>query len=246
MNTVRRRRSPRAPSIGLDEAIEKAGKIYDKERCHVAPIESVAQHIGYKSAANGAALASIASLKYFGLLERPKEGMLAVSNEFEAFRFAPSDASKRALLVKWLKSPPVFAELLEEYKEGLPSDSNLKFQMIQRGFAPVAADLFIQSFRRSVDFCHYYEQPADDRIGVPADFDEGKDSEDSIQEIQSASACVSPQTTMQPASSTDAIDRIPVRLSGGRRAWIEIPMPLYNADKEHLKKQIDLLLTDDE
>jgi hypothetical protein len=41
-------------------------------------------------------------------------------------------------------------------------------------------------------------------------------------------------------------DKIPVRLSKGRRAWIEIPSPFYEADKIRLKKQIDLLLSDDE
>jgi hypothetical protein len=42
------------------------------------------------------------------------------------------------------------------------------------------------------------------------------------------------------------IDRIPIRLAGGRRAWIEIPSPFFSADRERLKKHIDLLLTDDE
>jgi NAD(P)H dehydrogenase (quinone) len=41
-------------------------------------------------------------------------------------------------------------------------------------------------------------------------------------------------------------DRIPVRLTAGRKAWLEIPTPLYVADKERLKAQIDLLLAEDE
>ena len=41
-------------------------------------------------------------------------------------------------------------------------------------------------------------------------------------------------------------DRIPVRLSAGRKAWLEIPTPLYAADKARLKAQIDLLLAEDE
>jgi hypothetical protein len=46
--------------------------------------------------------------------------------------------------------------------------------------------------------------------------------------------------------TSNDVDRIPVRLAGGRRAWIEIPMPFYEADKDRLKKQIDLLLTNDD
>ena len=41
-------------------------------------------------------------------------------------------------------------------------------------------------------------------------------------------------------------DRIPVRLNGGRRAWLEIPTPFYLADKKRLNAQIELLLTEDE
>ena len=37
-----RKRSPRAPSIPLDDALDKALKIYDKERLHPAPTDVVA------------------------------------------------------------------------------------------------------------------------------------------------------------------------------------------------------------
>jgi len=47
-------------------------------------------------------------------------------------------------------------------------------------------------------------------------------------------------------SSLQAADRIPVRLPGGRRAFLEIPSPFFEADKERLKNQIDLLLTEDD
>jgi hypothetical protein len=41
-------------------------------------------------------------------------------------------------------------------------------------------------------------------------------------------------------------DSIPVRLSGGRKAWLAIPTPFYADDKLRLKAQIDLLLAQDE
>ena len=154
MNTILRKKSPRAPSISLDDAIEKAGKIYDKDRCHAAPIDGVAQHIGYKNAGNGAALSALASLKYYGLIDRPKEGMAAVSKQYEAFRFAPNETIKHELITKWLKAPPVFAELLGKYTEGLPSDKTLIFDLIQNGFAPGPAESCVQIFRKSVDFAH--------------------------------------------------------------------------------------------
>jgi hypothetical protein len=43
-----------------------------------------------------------------------------------------------------------------------------------------------------------------------------------------------------------SVDRIPIRLRGGRRAWLEIPTPFYAADKERIKLQVDLLLTEED
>ena len=43
-----------------------------------------------------------------------------------------------------------------------------------------------------------------------------------------------------PAGDSDCL---PVRLTGGRRAWLVIPQQFFEADKARLRAQIDLLLT---
>ncbi|MEW6512548.1 MAG: hypothetical protein AB1443_00950 [Pseudomonadota bacterium] len=251
MSAVTRKKSPRAPSMSLGDAIEKVGRIYDRERCHAAPIDGVAQHIGYKSAANGAALAAMASLKYYGLVDRPREGMIAVSKDFEAFRFAPTEVIKQGLITKWLKSPSVFADLLEKYPESLPSDATLKFDLIQKGFAPAAADVCQQVFRKSVDYAKYFDADQS-TLPIVEDSDNPENSEPSSDQAtsnavgQRAPLTKTGSATTVRANIKDDIDRIPVRLAGGRRAWIEVPMPFYEADKDRLKKQIDLLLTDND
>lgn len=53
-------------------------------------------------------------------------------------------------------------------------------------------------------------------------------------------------TSVSELEGEDELDRIPVRLTGGRRAWLVIPTPFYSADKSRLKAQIDLLLTAEE
>lgn len=239
-------RSPRAPSMSLDEAIEKIARVYEREHRHAAPIDAVAQSLGYSGANNGAALTALASLRYYGLLERPAEGQAQVSKDFEAYNFAPDDALRHSLLVKWLKAPPIFAELLEKFPGELPSDPTLKFALIQRGFSPPAADDCVSVFRRSVDFSGYYEEApaAGETLAEP-------DAQPSTTSSNSASSLsqISSERRSGPAESrvvSADVDRIPVRLAGARRAWIEIPSPFYAADKDRLKAQIDLLLTDDE
>jgi hypothetical protein len=246
MNEVLRKKSPRAPSIPLDEAIERTLRVYEKEKRHPTPTEVVAQDIGYKSANNGAALAVLASLRYYGLLERPEDGKLSVSKDVENYRYSPDEKTKRDLLSKWLRTPQVFADLLDRYPGGLPSDANLRFDLINRGFSPPAAESVISVFRRSAGFANPAE-PQEERTSTPVETELS-----AVAPAPSEIALSNPVAPRPLASSAsqsdltdDGTDKIPVRLSGGRRAWLIIPTPFYDSDKARLKAQIDLLLSEE-
>ena len=236
MSDLLRKKSPRAPSIPLNEAIEGATKIYEKEHRHAAPSEAVAQHLGYKSANNGAAVKAMASIRYYGLLERPAEGQLAVVKDFESFTYAPSPDIRRGLVRRWLRTPPVFADLLDKFPDSLPSDATLRFELIQRGFLPDAVNAAVDVFRKSVEFAGYYSIPPE----------EGSENELEIDLTDDGRSSDAVKGSVKPIEVDAGADRIPVRLPGGRRAWIEIPTPFYEADKERLKRQIDLLLTEED
>jgi|SRR5690554_670586 len=248
------KRSPRAPSVPLDEAIERARRVYVKENCHPAPADAVAQHLGYTNARNGAAASAIATLRYYGLVERGEAKTIVVSKELQDYIFAPSADIKRGLLIKWLRTPPIFSELLDEYVGHLPSDETLKFRLLQKGFSPEAADSCRDVFKQSVAFVGVYEaedEEAVEQVAVPSGSPEqgkGLDEPPLPQPVSAGSdGAVSGESNPVRAQEIHSdFDRIPVRLSGGRRAWVEVPSPLYLKDKERLKAQIDLLLTDDE
>ncbi len=237
-----RKRSPSAPTMPLEEALERAIKVYKREQRHPAPTDVVAQDIGYKSASNGAALSAIAALRSYGLLERMGPGKLAVADDVQSFHYAPDQTLKQELLIKWLKSPVVFSFLLDKYERSLPSDSTIRFDLIQEGFKPGSAESVLKSFKESVEFANYYQK----REGNDEDV---RPAEDVAEEIaaqprfDNSSKAPSPK---ERASQNDTdVDRIPVRLDSKRRAWLEIPTPFYEADKSRLKAQIDLLLTDE-
>jgi hypothetical protein len=230
----------------LDEAIARVQKAYDKEQLRAAPTDLVAQNLGYKGANNGSALSALASLRYYGLMERSKDGHLAVSKEFERFKLAPAAPQRRAALIGFLKKPQLYAQLLEKYESGLPSDADLRAEMIQRGFNAAAAESALATFRRSVDF-----------VGMPLS--------EAVVSVLPASAVIAPsrlesRASVEPVvpseppapvplpivSADENADRIPIRLPGNRRAWLVIPTPFFEADKARLKAQIDLLLTQDE
>lgn len=243
-----RKKSPRAPSFSLGEALDRIMKVYERERLHPAPTELVAQHLGYKSANNGRALSALASLRYFGLLERPKEGALSVSKDVEAFKFAPDEKFKRSLMLKFLRSPALYSELLDKYESGLPSDANLRFELIQRGFMPAAAESALAVFKESIAFADYYSAESSDEIEEQVSIDSPDDvpkSEFDLQPQSEPAFPVIPSASIVRQGEVEDVDsdRIPVRLPGGRRAWLIIPSPFYAADKARLKAQIDLLLT---
>lgn len=244
-----RKKSPRAPSIGLGDAVEKATRVYEKERRHPAPPHVVAQHLGYKDANNGAALTTLAGLGYYGLVDRTKEGLIVVTKDLETYLFAPSEETKKEIAARWLKTPAVFAELIDKYGTALPSDGTLKFDFIQRGFIPQKADSCVSALRKSVEFAKFYESPAPSYAIVEeeeARTEEKEDEEPLALPPQPQPTALNVHTSAITADKPAGTDRIPVRLSGGRRAWIEVPTPFFSADKERLKAQIDLLLADDE
>jgi hypothetical protein len=243
---VPRKKSPRAPTIPLDEAIERVMKAYDKERLHPAPTDVVAQNLGYKGASSGSALSAMASLRYYGLLERPSDGLLAVTKDVEALKFAPEDSLKRSLILGFLRRPALFAELLEKYSTGLPSDANLKYDLIQRGFLPASASDVVSVFRRSADFARYFDNGGVDLPGeTNASEDEAVPARVAPEARESAQPSVA-RTSTSEILDEGQYDRIPVRLRGARRAWLVIPTPFFAADKQRLKAQIDLLLSEDE
>lgn len=234
---VSKRRSPTAPSIGLDEAINRALMIYDNERCYPAPMNAVTQHIGFKAVLNNpAAFALITAMSHYGLVESPEEGMLAVSRELELYKNSHNEQGRQQLLLKWLKTPAIFAELLEKYPDSLPSRTTLKFDLIQRGFTPPGADACMQVFQNNLDFVKYFDYVAAQKLAAQsvmqdetASYGFGRDGGNGRGTTRSAGQA----------------DRMPIRLSGGRRAWVEIPTPFYASDKEQLLAQIELLVTDD-
>lgn len=246
MADPQRKKSPRAPSLPLDDSVERALKIYDKERRHATPTDVVAQDLGYKSANNGSALSAIASLRAYGLLEKAAEGKLSVAKEVEAYRFAPTDELRNALRLKWLRSPGIFDELLDKYASGLPSDASIRFDLIDRGFSPSSAESTLGVFRRSVEFAQYFDPSTHESAIDEAIAPEAERDAHSNPTVESTGAA-SPEPMVSAGNVAPVgYDRIPVRLVGGRRAWLEIPTPFYSADRARLKAQIDLILAEDE
>ena len=248
-------RSPRAPSFTLEESLQNAITLYEANGKHAIPADVAAKALGYSGANNGSAARALASLKNFGLIVSNNKGDVAASPDVEAYRYAPDDEHRQNLLIQWLRSPKVYSELLDEYHDRLPSDQVIRYRLIKMGFLPTSAEEFLKNFHASVDYASYYSARSEKNAASSGESQMITTPVTSIQLPPVAQASASPASPLPTPSTpekvasdamTHGVDRIPVRLSKGRRAWIEVPTPLYEADKVILKSQIDLILTDDE
>lgn len=240
-----RTRSPRCPSVSLEEAIDRAGSLYETNGKHFVAPDAAAQGLGYKDSRNGAAKSMIASLSYYGLIRRNPDGKIAVAPEFEKFKFAPTNEVRLQFLGVWIKNPRVFALLLEKYPDSLPSDSALKYELIEAGFKPDAADEASSVFRTSLAYVKAQGLTSAASAGDATD--DIPDDEPDVAEKNDAAAGA-PLTPAKPPAPTTVVGAraITVFLPRQREAVLYIPRPFLAKDREVIKRQLDALLTDDE
>ena len=150
-----------------------------------------------------------------------------------------------------MESPQIFAELLNKFQNRLPSEPSIKYELIQKGFSPSAADECLAAFIGSVQYVEQFSESLEQDFNASA-FDGGTAENESVDVVAEPVVVALATRQSEPVAPAKEIikeggsDRIPVRLRGGRRAWIEIPTPFYSADKQRLISQIQLLLADDE
>lgn len=243
-------KSPRAPSFALDEAIDKALKLYELARTRgISPDDSATQ-LGYKNANNGAYRTTQATMGYYGLLVKKGSGLIGVPEELQAYKFNPDENQKRAQVLWWLASPKVFADVLEKFPHSIPSDKTLLFNFVSMGFNEQAAEKLVKVFKQSVDFSGFYSKSK--IVGgvevVPGEVGGLEEPNVDGRELENEDA-----TKPDVNDGSQRVDspmgkqiRTPVRLPGKRIAWLETPIPFYAKDRGRLIAQIELLLCDDE
>jgi hypothetical protein len=148
-------RSTSYPALNLESAIARAKQLHDKERTYATPVETVAGYFGYGSL-SGAATAAIAALKKYGLLEDEGSGnqrKAKLSQLAEVILQHPDEAARRAAIREAALRPPIHRELWDKYRDQLPSDSNLRWELThERGFTERGAAEFIPVYRATIAF----------------------------------------------------------------------------------------------
>jgi len=141
-------RSPNCPQISFAEAIEKGRKVYEKEHTHPAARLVIAGDLGY-SGMNGRSLTLIGALRQYAILEGSGDAM-RVTKDAVAYYEMDDGTEKDEAVRRMVFSPPLFAELNEQFKEKLPSDGNLRHTLVTKGFSTKAAEDVIAVYKANV------------------------------------------------------------------------------------------------
>jgi hypothetical protein len=221
-------RSPNFPGINLQEAIGRARALYEKEGLTPTPQEVLFKHWDY-APKSSSALITLAALRAFGLVEN-EGGRIKLSElARDILQDERSESPDRVRAIhRAALTPKIHAELWKSFDEKLPSDENLRHELVRkRGFTPSGAEDFITQFRSTLAFARL---PNDDKLG-----DEPEDGK--------GGSCgeVPPGVTLlTPKAETPGMNQDVFTLESGK-VVLQYPAQLSRADFDDLKTWLGLM-----
>ena len=159
-------RSPNYPNVPLGAALEAVRPAFKKENRNKMSRSVLAGHMGYTSL-NGRALGKIGAVRAYGLIEGSGDE-LRISDDAVAALNAPLEIDRKPALARMALKPTLFQELRKEFPNSLPSEENLRFSLVKRGFTADAAGKAAKSFLASLRLAE----------GVPDDYNPVDDGDD--------------------------------------------------------------------
>jgi len=232
-----RGRSPSYPAIHLEQAIQRARQIYDRERQHPTPVETIVQHWGYKSL-NGPASLSLAALKKFGLIADEGTGSTrrARISDLAVHILANPDERERTRAIREAAlNPAIHRELWARYGSQTPSDVNLKWELTrEHKFTDTGADEFIPEYRATIAFA---QLAVDDSVQTQTP-DSGSDDN---AEDESPPPPPPGRQPRQRRVTTETSSAYTIPLVGGASIVFEGEFPITEREWTHLMAVLDVL-----
>jgi hypothetical protein len=140
-------RSPNYPALGLTQAVDAAKKLWAKEKRTSVGMETAASALGYSSL-SGPARVAIATLRQYGLVEKPDPGHVRLSQRAVDIVHG-SDADRQKALEQAAGAPRLFRDLWTTHSEG--SDDAIRSYLItKKDFSEEGARKAVRAFRDTV------------------------------------------------------------------------------------------------
>jgi len=146
------KRSPGYPMISLDEAVQKAKTLWDKDKNNYIPLAAAYEHLGYKSQ-GGYSARIIAALKKFELISEKQNAIKLTEEAVDLALHNQSDERYIEIIKKLALKPAIYEKIFNKYNGTIPSDSTLRIELIkEHQFNPESVEDFISSFRKTIEF----------------------------------------------------------------------------------------------
>ncbi len=207
--------------------------MWEHQQHHAAPRALVMEHLGY-TAKSGAGTVTYGAVKRFGLLDDSETGRVHLSPlGLEIVRGEQTGQRNYDKLREAALRPPVHAEMWEQYGAGLPADSMVEFDLVQRGFTKKGATDFLAQWKRTMEFARLADTPDT----VPShDGDNGSEPTEfapvtpAATAVEAAPAPVPPiaapvASSPQPQVAQQAGGDPPINIPVGRNLWATLSMP---------------------
>ena len=221
----KRLRSPGYPMISLQEAIERARILWDKDKNNFIPKEAAFKHLGFTHI-GGYGARIIAALKHFGLISEKGNGIILTQDAVDLNIYKPTDEDYINIVKKIALKPDTYRKIYNEFNENIPSDDTLRIKLIKEyKFNHDKVKGFINDFRRTLSFAGLVEK------------------EEETKDMQKTNADVTVNAeplTISTKISAKVIISYPIPLSEGKNATITFSsLPIKKKDVDAIKKWLE-------
>jgi hypothetical protein len=225
-------RSPNYPFLTLGEALDAIRPVLKAEHRNKMSRQVLAAHLGYSSI-SGRALAKMGALKAYGLVEGVGDDTRVSADALICVEAPEDDPERLDALRRCAMKPTIFREIAREF-ETLPSDHNLRFWLIKRGYTPDAAGKAVQTYLATMRLVGdsgaiYNPLPTEDEMDT------------STETARAETAARAPATRAAEFPAPVGTRRFVVNLPDGD-AVLTYPAEMSSAGFQDLKDYLDLFL----
>lgn len=146
-----RMRSPNFPILPLEEAINVAKAIWDKNRKAPIAREAAAKDVGY-TGLTGRSMQVLGSLNQYGLVEITAKGLTRVTQLAENILIGFPEDVKQSAIAEAGRTPPLFREIYDKFDGHIPGENAIRSFLLQRGFTNEGVEKALKSFNSTNRF----------------------------------------------------------------------------------------------
>ena len=256
-----RQRSSSYPRFSLQQVEKLAHTVFEMgpRNCDA---ERVAKALRFSNAKNGSFVGLRATAAQFGLITGSKDSISVSESWIQIFLSDNSEEIQEARKLAIFK-PDLYRLILDEYKNRqLPNVERLAKELHinqKYGILKDAANAAAETFEESAKYAGILDTKGflkTESIEVEnrsktEEVDLVQNGEKNFDKDQTRviSSMIDNQMDFDPKlpkQDENGLDKLEIKLRGGKKAFLFVPVPLHRGEKERLKALIDLLLEEED